>query len=150
MKPPRKLKTVPLVVVFYNQPMWQGDTRVFYDRVDDLPKALGEFEPWSMTIYAGPDYLVSEERDGPAYWQARFFPDYGCKYRGLRVPDENGRDMIFPPLGPGFYQDCMFPEGLNWTDEEHRFSKIRSFRFVEHRFSVFSEYRPPTYLIYEE
>jgi hypothetical protein len=143
MKPPRKLTVTPLIVVFWNQSMWQGNTREFTDRVDDLEEALGDFVPRSMTIYAGPDYMRSEDGTSPAYWQARFFTEKGCKYRGIRVPDERGRDVILPPLGPGFYQDCMFEDGLNWMENNEVFSKIKSFRFVEHKFTLFNDYLPP-------
>jgi hypothetical protein len=147
VKPPRKLTVSPLIVVFWDQPMWRGNPVVFTDRVDDLKAALGGFTPCSMTIYAGPDYLRCEDGTSPAYWQARFFVEKGCKYTGIRVPDRDGRDVILPPLGPGFYQDCMFPEGLNWMepDEEGRmvFTKINSFRFVEHKFTIFNDYLPP-------
>ena len=143
MKPPRKLTVTPLIVVFWNESMWQGDNIVFTDRVDDLELEMGDFVPRSMTIYAGPDYMRSEDGTSPAYWQARFFTEKGCKYRGIRVPDENGRDVILPPLGPGFYQDCMFKEGLNWMEDNEVFSKIKSLRFVEHKFSLFSDYLPP-------
>lgn len=146
MKPPRKLTVTPLIVVFWDEPMWQGNTMVFTDRVDDLDTAFGDFIPCSMTIYAGPDYMSSEDRTSRAYWQARFFTDKGCKYRGVRVSDNEGGEVILPPLGPGFYQDCMFPEGLNWMEsdgEKMVFTRIKSIRFVEHKFSIFNDYLPP-------
>ncbi|MBN1573145.1 MAG: hypothetical protein JW984_08115 [Deltaproteobacteria bacterium] len=149
MKPPRKLTVTPLIVVFWDEPMWRGKRKVFTDRVDDLEAAFGDFTPCSMTIYAGPDYHMSEDKTSPAYWQARFFTEKGCKYRGIRVPDEDGREgaeVVLPPLGPGFYQDCMFPEGLNWTEEidgRMVFTKIKSIRFVEHKFTIFNDYLPP-------
>ena len=144
MKPPRKLTVLPLIVVFWDEQMWKGNPRFFTDRIDDLDLALGPgYAPKSMTIYAGPDYHRSEDGTSPAYWQARFFTEKGCKYLGIRVPDENGRDVILPPLGPGFYQDCMFKEGLNWTEDNIVFSKIKSFRFVEHKFTIFNDYLPP-------
>ncbi len=63
MKPPRKLGVTPLIVVFWDQPMWHGTPRVFTDRVDDLKAELCGLYPLFHDDLRGPGLHEKRGRD---------------------------------------------------------------------------------------